>query len=96
MFSKIAHQYSNLVGQIGTLIEISGFRNDYLAKKIGMQSENFSVKKQRGNWEIAEVEKLVAVLERSEEVEDFLLAQLIESRASNQLVSIDEIKKEFA
>ena len=95
MFSNIANQYSNLVSQIGKLIEISGFRNDYLAKKIGMKSAIFSVKKQRGNWEIEEVKKLVTLLERSEDVEDYLFIHALEETKNDETVSIEEIKKEF-
>lgn len=94
MYTHLANQYSELVSQIGKLIDISGYRNDYLAKKIGMKSANFSIKKQRGNWNIQEVQKLVPVLERSEDVEDYLFIQAMEATKNDELVPIEEIKKE--
>ena len=50
MLSKIALNYQVLVNNIGQLIEISGYRNDYLSQKIALKPANFSLKKQKGNW----------------------------------------------
>ena len=95
MYTNLANQYSVLVAQLGKLIDMSGYRNDYLAKKIGMKSSNFSIKKLKGNWDIQEVQKLIPVLERSEDVEDFLLIQAMEATKNDELVPVEEIKKEF-
>lgn len=42
--------------RIPALIEISGYRNNFVAKKIGMSPAYFSVKKRKGNWSEKEVE----------------------------------------
>jgi len=47
MLSKIALNYQVLVNNMGQLIEISGYRNDYLSQKIGLKPANFSLKKQK-------------------------------------------------
>ena len=49
MLEKIVLNYQMLVNNLGQLIEISGFRNDYLSQKIGLKPANFSVKKQKAN-----------------------------------------------
>ncbi len=71
MLSKIVLNYQLLVNNMGQLIEISGYRNDYLSQKIGLKPANFSLKKQKGNWTTQEVLKLLAIIE-SKEVEDYI------------------------
>jgi hypothetical protein len=48
MAIKIVEDYRRLVNIIPEIIEASGYRNDFIAKKLGMKPQNFSVKKQRG------------------------------------------------
>jgi hypothetical protein len=68
--------------EIPKLIDLSGFRNDYLAKRLGIRAANFSVKKQRSNWTEIEIKNLIDFLQRSEEVEDYLL--LLQMRAADK------------
>ena len=62
MLEKIVLNYQMLVNNMGQLIEISGFRNDFLSQKIGLKPANFSVKKQKGNWTTDEVLKLLSII----------------------------------
>ncbi len=47
---EVIQEYKQLKMNISKLIDKSGYRNSYLAERIGMQPQNFSVKKMRGNW----------------------------------------------
>lgn len=53
----ILEDYKTLKGMLSDLIVKSGYRNDFIAKKIGMSPSYFSTKKVRGNWSDEEVKK---------------------------------------
>jgi hypothetical protein len=90
-------EYNAIKNAVAELIEISGYRNDYLAKKVGITQANFSVKKQRNSWTDKEVERLVEVLTGiNEEVEEMLMLKVAKARESEETVSFDEYKKQLA
>lgn len=95
MTLDVVKNYQSLVKRIPELIEISGYRSDFIAKKIGLKPANFSVKKQRGNWTTEEVEKLLQVIS-NEEVENYLLIELMRLRKDDEEVSFEEYKKEIS
>lgn len=87
--------YQALLKSIPQLIEISGYRSDFIAKKIGLKPANFSVKKQRGNWSVEEVEKLLQVIS-NEEVENFVMLEMMRNRKDDEEMSYEEYKKEIS
>lgn len=80
---------------LGSLIKKSGYRNDFIADKIGMAPAYFSVKKQRGNWTDEEVEKILSIIE-SEELEDYFLGQVMNSMKDEEMITLDELKNEMS
>lgn len=94
MAVDIVTDYQRLVKSIPQLIEISGYRSDFLAKKIGMKPANFSVKKQRGNWSTEEVEKLLQVI-NNEEIENYVMLELMHNRKDDEEISYKDYKKEI-
>jgi len=92
MLSKIALNYQMLINNMGQLIEISGYRNDYLSQKIGLKPANFSIKKQKGNWSVDEVIKLLSVIE-NKEVEDYIDLLRIKEIKKGSYMSSDEFEK---
>ncbi len=60
--NPIIENYKKIKTAVPQLIEISGYRNDYLAKKLGMKPANFSVKKKRSNWNEEELDMLLKTL----------------------------------
>lgn len=89
----IIHQYQILKAHITDLIAISGYRNDYLAKKMGIKPNNFSVKKQRDTWTEKEIEKLLQLIE-NEETENYLMLELMRAAKKEETVSYEEFKKQ--
>lgn len=69
--TNIIHKYKILLSSVPKLIEISGFKNEYIAQKIGMTPAHFSAKKSKGNWTIDEVEKIIKTIS-NEDVKDYL------------------------
>ncbi len=94
MVHDIVSNYRTLVQSMGELIQVSGYRSDFLAKKIGMKPANFSQKKQRGNWSVDEVEKLMQVIE-NEETENYLMLQLMRAAKNDETVTYAEFVKEM-
>ncbi|HTI08159.1 MAG TPA: hypothetical protein VL832_06370 [Puia sp.] len=94
MVYEIVSNYKTLVQSLGELIQVSGYRSDYIAKKIGMKPANFSQKKQKGNWSVDEVERLMEVIE-NEDTENYLLLQLMRAAKKDETVSYEEFKKEM-
>ncbi len=93
MIKDTVLNYKLLVDNLGNLIAISGYRNDFIAKKMGIKPTTFSVKKQKTTWTIEEVEKLLSVIE-NEETEDYFLGLLMESLEQDETITLAQFKKE--
>ena len=87
-------QYKSLLQHLSHIIDVSGYRNDYIAKKLGLKPQNFSVKKQRASWNPDEVEKLLSVIE-NEDVENYLLLEHMRSIKDEETMTLAEFKKEM-
>ena len=94
MLSEIANNYKTMVQFLPDLIDVSGYRNDYLSKKMELTPATFSAKKQRGNWSTDEVIKLMSIIE-NEDVEDYLMLQLLRADKDTDTISVDEFRKEI-
>ncbi len=90
---EIVNNYKVLANNIGRLIEVSGYRNDYIAKKIGLTPVNFATKKKRGSLSVDEIEKILKVIE-NEDVEDYLMLEIMRSREGEETISHEEFLKE--
>lgn len=94
MVQDIVFNYRILLQSLGDLIQVSGYRSDYLAKKIGMKPANFSQKKQKGNWSVEEVDKLMQVIE-NEDTDNYLMLQLMRAAKNEETVSYAEFQREM-
>lgn len=95
MLSKIIENYQLIVNNMGQLIDISGYRNDYLSQKIGLKPANFSLKKQKGNWSSEEIMKLIAIIENKEIQEYMEDLRMKESMNKGKFISSDEFEKQM-
>jgi predicted transcriptional regulator len=89
MTAEIISNYKNLASNISQLIEVSGYRNDFIAKKIGILPQTFSVKKGRKSFTVDEIEKIINVID-NEEVEDYMLLEIMRSRKNEENLTKDE------
>jgi len=95
MIQEIILSYKTLIQSLGELIQVSGYRSDYIAKKVGMKPANFSLKKQRGNWSVDEAEQVMAVIE-NEDTENYLMLVLMRAAKDEETISYEEFQKEMA
>lgn len=86
--------YERIVMNIGELIEVSGYRNDYLAGKLGLTTVNFSAKKKRKTFTLEEIRKLAYIID-NDDVQDYLLALEMEARQGEETITYDEFAKEM-
>lgn len=90
------HEYDAIKENIAKIISLSGYKNDYVARKIGLTAQNFAVKKQRGTWSVDEIKKIVEVItEPNEDAMDALMLEIMRSRKDDETVPLSELKKEF-
>ena len=85
--------YKILLDNLGQLITISGYRNDFIAKKMGIKPTTFSVKKQRVTWTAEEVEKLLSIIE-NDETEDYYLGLIMKGLESDETLTLAQFKKQ--
>ena len=95
MGTQIVTTYKRLLGSVSDIIEVSGYRNDYIAKKLGLKPQNFSAKKQRASWTPDELEKLLVIVD-NEDVENYLMLEHIRNMSNDETISYDEYKKLIA
>ena len=69
---QLVSSYKRLLASVADIIDVSGYRHDYIAKKLGIKPQNFSTKKKKASWTPDELEKLLIVID-NEDVENFLL-----------------------
>ena len=91
----IVSNYKKLVMNINTLIDVSGYRNDYIAKKLGILPSTFSVKKSRGSFSIDDIEKIMQVID-NEDVENYLMLQEMRALKDEETISYEDFLKELA
>lgn len=87
-------EFKAIKNNMAKIVGVSGYKNEYIARKIGMSAQNFAVKKQRGTWTPDELEKIVEVLTKpNEDVENALMLEIMRSRKDDETIPYDEHKK---
>lgn len=90
----IINQYRIIKENIPKLLEVSGYRNDFVARKIGISPAAFAVKKQRQNWTDAEVKSIVDIITGvNEEAEEYVMLEIMRSRKEEENLTMSDYKK---
>ncbi|MFT4203663.1 MAG: hypothetical protein QM610_07065 [Chitinophagaceae bacterium] len=87
---EIVVAYQNLKGNLSALIDNSGYKIEYIAKRIGMIPNHFYVKKRRGNWNDEDVMKILDVID-NEETENYFLSEIMKDRLKEDRGSMEEL-----
>lgn len=94
---EIVQNYRSLKSRMAALIDRSGYKNSFIAEKIGMTPSQFSVKKQRGSWNEDELEKILELIE-DEALEDYLLGSIMAEmpqKGDTEYLSSEAFKQEM-
>ncbi|GGH50554.1 hypothetical protein GCM10007423_53340 [Dyadobacter endophyticus] len=88
--NETVKRYERIVMNIGELIEVSGYRNDYLAGKLGLTTVNFSAKKKRKTFTLEEIRKLAYIID-NDDVQDYLMVAEMEERENEETITHEEL-----
>lgn len=94
MATEIVSNYKAIVNNIGQLIDVSGYRNDYIAQKIGLTPVNFATKKKRGTLSVDEIANILNIIE-NEDVDNFIMLEIMRSRKNEPSITLEELEKEM-
>lgn len=94
MVLDVVDNYKKILDNIASMIEVSGYRQDYISKKLGLKTATFSAKKQKGNWTPEEVGRLLGII-ANEDVEDYMLLKFMESIETEETIGYEEFKAEM-
>ena len=89
------NNYKILVEELPNIIDLSGYKYEYIARKIEMKPQYFSLKKQKNTFNLSEVERILSVI-FNEDVEDYLLLLELRSRKNDETISFEGYKKQIA
>ena len=91
---QIVTTYKRLLANVSDIIDVSGYRNDYIAKKLGIKPQSFSAKKKKATWTPDELEKLLTVID-NEDVENFLMLEQMRNMEEEETITAEQFKKEM-
>ena len=87
---EIIGEYQHLKKNISLLIDKSGYKNVFIAEKIGLLPNHFSVKKQRNSWTDQEIDKILSVIE-NEELEDYYFGMMMDNTDKEDTLSLAQL-----
>lgn len=93
MIAAINH-YKAVLNAIPELIDISGYKNEYIARKLNMRPGYFSAKKTKGGWSVHEVEKILETIQ-NKDVENYLDQLMIRYCFPGNTITSDEFEKKM-
>ena len=91
---QIVASYKRLLASVAHIIDVSGYRHDHIARKMGIKPQNFSVKKKKANWTPDELEKLLTVI-NNDEVENLVMLEQMRSIEEEGTMTLEQFKKEM-
>jgi predicted transcriptional regulator len=89
----IIGDYSRLINNIDGIIKETGYKQNFIAKKLSLPLSTFYLKKRTRSFNVDEVSRIVDMLDEDLVAENRYLLSLAESRWSEETVSYDEMMK---
>jgi hypothetical protein len=94
MVKETIINYKNVLSNLPKAIAISGYRKDYIAKKLGISPQAFSAKISRKSFTPEDAEKLLTVI-KNEDVDEFFMLERMKALKNDENVSYEDAKKEL-
>lgn len=95
MVAELVSDYKKLCMHVTDLIDLSGYKVDYVRQKLGYSKPGFYKKRKAGNFAPEEIMELLKII-RFEEVEDKLYVDMLEESEKSGMLSEKETKALFA
>ena len=90
---EVAGDYMELANNIGAIITSTGYRHEYIAKKLNMPISTYYAKRRTKTFKPAEVLKIVKMLE-DDETQNAGELELIQSRQNDEVMTSGEFIKQ--
>lgn len=94
MIQETLFNYRIIISNLSKAIEVSGYRKDYIAKKIGISPQALSAKINRGSFSFDDAVNLLNVID-NEDVEEFFMLEKMRALKDDDTISYQEAKKEL-
>lgn len=91
MLKETILNYKNILINLPEAIEVSGYRKDYIAKKLGISPQSFSAKISRKSFSVEDVEKLLKIIE-NEDVEEFFMLERMKALKNDENIAYSDAK----
>jgi hypothetical protein len=95
MVAELVRDYSTLCMHVTDLIDLSGYKVDFVRQKLGYSKPGFYKKRKAGNFTPEEIMELLKVI-RFEEIEDKIYVDLLEDSRKSGMLTEKETKSLFA
>ena len=90
---EVIENYNRLKSNLPQLLDLSGYRMDYIAEQLGFAKNYFYAKKSKNRFSSEEFEKIISFIWK-EEFEDWFCSQIIEDKlALGKNISSKEFEK---
>ena len=96
VLQEVIEDYSRIVDNLGGIIKESGYKSNFIAKKLRMPITTFYHKKRTKTFSLDEVTQIVDMLDDNEDLENEYLIELAESRLGEETVPLSDVLKMFA
>lgn len=90
----IIEDYERLMMNISDIIKMAGYRTDYICQKIEMPKPTFYAKKKKHSFTLNEMRRIFSII-NTEEIEDKILAKMIESTKNDEMLTEEETRLAF-
>ena len=90
---EVLGDYLEVENNIGAIIESTGYKNEYIAKKLAMPISTYYTKRRTKSFTAKDVYKIVKMLEDTEEMYNAAELELMESRINGEVISGEEFIK---
>lgn len=94
MTKDVIVNFQLLSKNMSSIVDASGYRNDFIAKKIGIAPTTFSVKKQRNSFTVEEIQRIIELID-NESVEEYYMLLMMRHFKDDESLSYQEAKKEL-
>ncbi len=95
MLQEVIEDYTQIVNNIGGIIRESGYKSNFIAKKLRLPMSTFYLKKRTKTFTLDEVTQIVGMLDDDDAMENEYLIELAESRIGGETVSLSDLIKTF-
>jgi len=93
LLQKVIGEYAQLVDNLGGIIRETGYKQNFIARKLSMPISTFYLKKRTSTFTLDEVTQIVDLLDEDVDIENKYLIDLAESRWDEENMSFDDMMK---